>query len=131
MGKSLVTNRRPRAALRRFDSVLSILNDEDQMDGVFVPIKAQAWDTRVCAARCAIMCAEYSINTQKRKMAMIGGDHNQNRVDIGGGWSNKDRLEQAIARLQIAMIPVPHNEELQYMMNKATALLDDCNDLGL
>ena len=127
MGKMLLMKRKPRAALRRFDSVLSIINDDDLIDGGFVPLKALAWDARVSAARCAVSCAEWYAANKKNSF-----DGSIDAVDTNGAtndndktvWSNKLRLEQAIERIRIAMIPVPNDENLHYLMRRAMELLE-------
>lgn len=115
LGKMLLMKRKPRAALRRFDSVLSIIDDKDLVDGSFLALKAQAWDVRVFAARCAILCAEEWVRLQEQR-------HQGDPSIFFGGWSNKLRMEEAIERLRIAMIPVPHDEQLLYLMNRAHQL---------
>ena len=51
LGKMFESKRKPRAALRRFDNVLSFIEDKDLLNGAWMPLKALAWDARVSAGR--------------------------------------------------------------------------------
>ncbi len=108
-GKILLSRRKPRAALRRFEQVLSHLNDRDLVDGAWMPLKAMAWDVRVSAVRCTLMCAEYE-----------SAKHSFTKRP----WS-KQMLPLAIERLHKALIPAPGNEALEEMLQRCEELLSE------
>jgi tetratricopeptide (TPR) repeat protein len=118
LGKMLLGRRKPRAALRRFDYVLKEIDDKDLIPGAFMQLKAQAWDTRVCAARCALMCVEYMVEKNKDN---TNEKHENDGLNV---WSNKLRLEEAIERMKLAMIPVPNDQNLQFMKSRAEEILE-------
>jgi hypothetical protein len=113
-GKMLEAKRKPRAALRRFDQVLSDIDDKDLLDGAWMPLKALAWDARVCAGRCALLCAEEE-----------AGQWN---------WSIRERtwtkrhLPRAIDRLRTALMAAPGDEYMHSMLERAEYLLNEAND---
>jgi len=114
MGKMLEAKRQPRAALRQFDRVLSFVDNKDLLNGAWMPLKAQVWDARVSAGRCALLCAEYE--------AAKYNVHDRERT-----WS-KENLPEAIERLQTALVAVPGNEYIESMLERAGDLLLDANE---
>jgi len=113
-GKMMEAKRKPRAALRRFDSVLSLIEDKDLLNGAWMPLKALAWDARVSAGRCALLCAEYEasrFNWSVRERS----------------WT-KTHLPQAIKRFETALIAVPNDGYIASMLQRANELLSDAND---
>lgn len=48
LGKKLMSQKRPRAALRRFDRALKAIGDRD-VHGGWIPLKSLTWDARVSA----------------------------------------------------------------------------------
>lgn len=112
-GKILEGKRRSRAALRRFEEVLADVNDKDMIDGAWMPLKALAWDARICAGRCALLCAE--IEAQK-----IDRSYRERT------WT-KNHLPKAIERLHIGLIPDPGDQYINSMLQRAEELLEDAN----
>lgn len=114
LGKMMEAKKKPRAALRRFDSVLSVIEDKDLLNGAWMPLKALAWDARVSAGRCALLCAEYEAARFR--------------------WSERERswtkthLPQAIKRFETALIAVPNDGYIASMLQRANELLSDAND---
>jgi tetratricopeptide (TPR) repeat protein len=113
-GKMLEAKRRPRAALRRFDEVLSRIDGKDLVNGAWMPLKALAWDARTCAGRCALLCAEYEAGTKDWSV--------RERT-----WTKK-HLPVAIERFRAALVPVPGDGYIQSMLARAEELLADAND---
>jgi tetratricopeptide (TPR) repeat protein len=56
--KLLLQARRPRAALRRLDKLLMIIDNDDLKENAWMPLRAQAWEARMLATQCAIHCAQ-------------------------------------------------------------------------
>jgi hypothetical protein len=56
--KLLLQARRPRAALRRLDTLLAHLGDVDLKEGAWMPLRSQGWEARMLATQCAIHCAQ-------------------------------------------------------------------------
>jgi hypothetical protein len=106
LGDALMAKKRPRAALRRFDSALAAIEDRDLLDGAWMPLKALAWKTRVSAATCTLLCAEAEAE----------------KVTEDKGWS-RSRLPEAIGRLSTALGPCPDNGYIQSMRARALELL--------
>ena len=105
----LVSQRRPRAALRRLDLALDRIQDRDLRPDAWQTVRAQTWDLRVQAARCACLCAE-------RDMA-----RHDNEMDRA--WTRK-HLPPAIKRLSVALAAARNHEPLQAMLRRAEELLD-------
>ena len=57
LGKLLLEDRRPRAALRAYETALRHIGDRD-VDGAWLPLRADAWNAKVQAARCAVLCCD-------------------------------------------------------------------------
>mmetsp|Transcript_34471 Transcript_34471/g.75444 ORF Transcript_34471/g.75444 Transcript_34471/m.75444 type:complete len:496 (-) Transcript_34471:137-1624(-) len=107
MGKMHLAARRPRAALRRLDTVLSNIADADLRDGAWMPLKAAAWDARVTAARCAMLCAEYEA------------------TKYGPRNFSKGRLPVAIDRLHASIKAAPQDDRLRGLLARAEELLQE------
>ena len=58
LAKLLLQARRPRAALRRLDSLLTTIGETDLKENAWMPLRAQAWEARMMATQCAIHCAQ-------------------------------------------------------------------------
>jgi hypothetical protein len=58
LAKLLLQARRPRAALRRLDSLLTTIGNKDLMEDAWMPLRAQAWEARMMATQCAIHCVQ-------------------------------------------------------------------------
>jgi tetratricopeptide (TPR) repeat protein len=109
MGKMHLASRRPRAALRRFDTMLANVADRDLRDDAWVPLKASAWDARVTAARSAMLCAEFEANRP-------GNDPRP--------WS-KHHLPIAIDRLRTSIAAAPQDGRLHELLERAEELLQE------
>jgi len=129
MGKMLLAKRKPRAALRRFDSVLSIIDDHDLIDGAFMTLKSQAWDARVSSVQCTLMCAGYwEENRGRFEQDMSKNVPSGMEIEAQySRWSNKLRLEEAMKRLEKALIPMPADEHLNNLMVRTKQLLELSN----
>lgn len=111
IAKILQSKKKPRAALRRYELVLSNINNRDLPYRAWMPLKALAWEARVSAATCALLCAEY----QDKNHKLVQGDKKS--------WTAL-HLPKAIDRLQQALIPAPNNEYIQSMLFRAQELLN-------
>lgn len=125
LGKMMEAKRRPRAALRQFDKVLSYIDGNDLIDdyggnasAVWMPLKALAWDARVSAGRCALLCAEW----EARKFTTDDDDY---RHKIS--WS-QTHLPIAIERFRIALNAAPGDEYINSMLDRAEELLIEANN---
>lgn len=107
MGKMHLAARRPRAALRRLDALLSNIADRDLRDDAWMPLKASAWDARVTAARSAMLCAEYE--------ASKAGDGPR-------PWTTQ-HLPTAIDRLRTSIAAAPKDGRLHGLLGRAEELL--------
>lgn len=107
MGKMHLAARRPRAALRRLEVVLSNIGDRDLRDNAWMPLKASAWDARVTAARSAMLCAEYE--------ASKAGDGPR-------PWA-KRHLPTAIDRLRTSIAAAPQDGRLHELLGRAEELI--------
>lgn len=116
LGKMLESKRRPRAALRRFESVLTQIQDKDLLQQAWMPLKATAWDARVSAGRCALLCAE--VEAQKNPLALRERS-----------WS-KCHLPAAIERLETALMFVPGDEYIISMLDRAKELFYEANNFS-
>lgn len=125
LGKMFLMKRKPRAALRRFDAVLNEIDNKDLVDGAFLALKAQGWDARICAVRCALLCAEWVINNNQWKNADNVTNDSKSTEEIyehDRKWSNKLKIQEAIERLEIALTAVPEDEQLLFFMQRAKEL---------
>lgn len=111
LGKMLTELRRPRAALRRFDEVLSRMNDADLREGAWTPLKAEGWEARLWAARCAVLCAEAVSRGGGAK-----GKHND--------WSLR-KLPEALERISVALRAAPTDDRLLWLQKRAGELLEE------
>lgn len=113
-GKILESKRRARAALRRYEQVLSDVDNKDMLAGAWMPLKASTWDARVSAGRCALLCAEDE----------AGRIH----------WSDRERswtkthLPEAIKRFRTSLLAVPGDGYIQSMLARAEELLTEANE---
>lgn len=107
--KMIEAKRRPRAALRRFEKVLKYIDGMDLLDGTWMPMKAVAWDARVSAGRCALLCAELE--------------------STKGKWTDRERLWSqrhlpiAIERFRTALMAAPGDGYINSMLERAEELL--------
>lgn len=111
IAKILESKKKPRAALRRYDLVLSNIKNRDLADRAWMPLKALAWEARVSAAKCALLCAEY----EAQNCSKLSRGHDRS-------WT-KLHLPQAIDRMKQALIPAPNNDYIQSMLHRAEELL--------
>ena len=127
MGKILIEQGKFRAALRYFDTVLTLINDRDQLDCAFLQLKAQAWDARVSAARCAITCVDREFAGIKKNLVYglrcKNASDKDNDVFGKNIWSHQLKLDEAVERLDACMIASPDNEYLIALRERAIHLL--------
>ena len=107
MGKMHLAVRRPRAALRRLEAVLAKISERDLQEDAWMPLKASAWDARVTAARCAMLCAEYEANKA---------------VDGPRPWT-REQLPVAIERIRVSIAAAPQDGRLHGLLGRAEELL--------
>lgn len=108
LGKVFLSEKRPRAALRCFEKSLqnvALQDGEDKMRSQ----RAMSWETRMLAARCALMCACWE-------------EHNYKDQPFSRGWS-KQHLPVALDRLETCLKESPQNESLHKMFSHAQYLL--------
>lgn len=110
LGRMMLANRRPRAALRRFDAVMEYLNDSDLETNSWMPLKAIGWDARVYGSHAAILCAQE---------AMKAGIKD---------FDTSMYLQRAIERLNVAQLAVPGDERILSMLQRAQELLSHHQD---
>ena len=110
LGRMMLANRRPRAALRRFDAVMEYLNDSDLETNSWMPLKAIGWDARVYGSHAAILCAQE---------AMKAGIKD---------FDTSMYLQRAIERLNVALLAVPGDERILSMLQRAQELLSHQQD---
>jgi tetratricopeptide (TPR) repeat protein len=108
MGQVLVEQRRPRAALRRFDTVLERINSRDLEPDAMMSLKSLAWAARRDAARCALICAD---QLARKPPALL--DH---------AWS-RHHLPVAIERMKTCLVAAPSEPNLNGMLDHAEFLL--------
>ena len=101
LGRLLLEDRRPRAALRAYESALADLDGRDG-DGAWLPLRADAWDARVMAARCAVLCCD--------------AEH------AGDAW-RRAHLPAALDRLRAARAAAPDDPRLAPLEAHAADLL--------
>jgi tetratricopeptide (TPR) repeat protein len=103
-GRMLLDDNRPRAALRRFERVLELMDDRDLLGGwVWMPLRASGWGVRVDAARCALICAD-------------------NPKGGTGDWS-RSHLPAALIWLRVALVAAPQDGRLLGMLSRTKELL--------
>lgn len=115
LGHMLLSSGQPQEALRAFDEALLQIDNRDQVEGAWLPLKATAWDARVHAAQCAVVCAieeaacdSVQESTKKRPFALL-------------------RLPEAIQRLHVALIAAPGNGHLLGLLSKSEELLEEAS----
>jgi len=106
-GKLLLSEGKPRAALRRFDTVLDRIDGSDQAVDAWMPLRATAWDARNHAVSCTLMCGEYIASTDKYR-----------------DWSI-EKLPEAIQRLYTLLLAAPGDDRLVSMLSRAEELLEE------
>lgn len=114
LGHMLLSSRRAQEALQAFDKALLQIDNRDQVEGAWLPLKATAYDARVRAAQCAVICAEEEAavqgSTKTRPFALA-------------------RLPEAAQRLRLALIAAPGNEALLGLMSRAEELWHEASAL--
>ena len=104
LGRMLLANGKPRAALRRFEAVLEWMDDRDRVKEAWFPYRAMGWDARVYAAHAAILCV---LEAKK----------------IGATFSSSMHLRRAIDRLVVAREAAPEDQRILNALAKAEELL--------
>jgi hypothetical protein len=108
LGRMMLTNRKPRAALRRFDAVLERLQDRDLLDGVWDSYRAVGFDARYYGAQAALISAREA----KRQ-----GD--------GCTFDWRHHVNVAMDRCNIALRSAPDDNRILGMLGFAENLLTD------
>ena len=118
LGRMMLANRRPRAALRRFDRVLDWLQDRDiniddrRNDDVWEPYRSMGYDARYYGAQAALICAREA----KRRFAT-----NESNDSCTFDW--RKHVQIAIERCQICLRSSPDDSRLHGMLSFAENLL--------
>ena len=120
LGRMMLANRRPRAALRRFDRVLEWLHDRDILtaadgtsnDDVWEPYKSMGYDARYFGAQAAL------ISAREAKRRWNSGD---NVEHCTFDW--RKHTQTAIERCHIALRSTPDDSRLHGMLKFAEDLL--------
>ena len=105
LGRMMLSNRKPRAALRRFDAVLKWMNDRDLENGVWEDYRAVGFDARVYGAQAALLCAREA--------------KSRNVQDFD--WPV--HVETAVGRAKIALQASPNDPRIPGMLGFAEELL--------
>ena len=108
LGKVFLSEKRPRAALRYFDKSLQNVALEDGEDKMRSQ-RAISWETRMLAARCALMCACWE-------------EHKYKDQPFSRKWS-KQHLPVALDRIAKCLKESPQNESLHKMYSHTQYLL--------
>jgi Tfp pilus assembly major pilin PilA len=108
LGRMMLTNRKPRAALRRFDAVLERLQDRDLLDGVWDSYRAVGFDARYYGAQAALISAREA----KRQ-----GD--------GCTFDWRHHVNVAMDRCNIALRSAPEDNRILGMLGFAENLLTE------
>lgn len=108
LGRMMLSSRKPRAALRRFDAVLHWMNDRDLVEksDVWDLHRAVGFDARLYGAQAALICAREA----------------KHKGNSDFPW--RDHVERAVARSQIALRAVPEDTKILGMLSFAENLLN-------
>lgn len=110
LGRFFMQTRRPRAALRRFQAVLELLeNHGDMSNTVWLPWQAMGWDARVYGSQATLMCAQYSL------------DNGKNSFD------SRKHLKLAQKYLEECQTIVPQDVRVEGMLVKTIELSTRCS----
>lgn len=109
MAQVLVDQRRPRAALRRFETVLERINGRDLEADAMMSLKGLAWAARRDAARCALICADRLCQDSDGLV-----HHN--------AWRGR-HLPVALERIRTCLAAAPNEPNLLGMLDHAMFLL--------
>lgn len=113
-GKKLLSERKPRAALRRFEEALIRINDRDIKDeNALMSLRALAWEARLLASQCSIMCSEW----ERYKYA---DDTSKNRRVF-----TSERLPIALKWINTCLQASPGDPRLLSLLSKSQNLLND------
>ena len=107
----LMDQRRPRAALRRFDWVLERIEERDLREDAMMTLKSLAWAARRDAARCALLCAEHDMKSPSRSWTL-------------------HHVPKAVDRIKTALIAAPNEPNLMGMLKRAEFLLEQAEQIG-
>jgi tetratricopeptide (TPR) repeat protein len=109
LGRMMLSSGKPRAALRRFESVLEWMDNRDRMQGAWMPLRAMGWDARVYGAHSAIICV-------------------QEAKKVGATFSPSTYLPRAIDWLNVAREAAPEDPRVLGALAKAEELLSEDSD---
>ncbi|VEU33667.1 unnamed protein product [Pseudo-nitzschia multistriata] len=123
MAQLLVDRRRPRAALRRFDTVLERIGDRDldPSGPAQLSQKSLAYGARRDAARCALVCADHLYRSQVAEQEAEASPPTQS-TSTWELWTLR-HLPTAIQRLKTCLAAAPNEPTLLGMLNRAEFLL--------
>ena len=105
LGRTLLAQRKPRAALRRFDAILDWLQDRDLKDGVWEPYRALGYDARVYGAQAALLASR-----EAKRRGVEDFD-----------W--RRHTQQAMERSKISLLAAPNDPRIPQMLDFAKELL--------
>ena len=109
LARTMFAGGQPRAALRRFETVLEWMEDRDLASDAWEPLRAIGWDARVGAAHTAILCVQ-----EGRK--------------VGVSFDPTTTLPKAIGRLKVALEAAPGEGHLLGLIARAEQLLLEESD---
>jgi hypothetical protein len=114
LGRMMLSNRRPRGALRRFDRVLAWLQDRDVIDDnengvIWEPYRSMGYDARYYGAQAAIISAREA----------------KRRQDNNCSFDWRHHVTIAIQRCHIALLSTPDDTRLHGMLSFAENLLNE------
>ena len=131
LGRMLVEAGRPRAALRRYELALSRVAPAD-VEGAWPQLRAAAWDARVQAALCAVLCAERTQDLRAAAAAAAaaaasaGGGDGGTSAPRGRGAAAASAAEallpEARERLRVAIDAAPGHKPLLQLLERAGGL---------
>lgn len=107
LGKMYLGERQAYKAFCQFDLALTRINNADFSEKAWMPLKAAAWDARVNAGRCAVICAE-------QEAAFDNEKHSNNSEQISQGMRRpfaRQFLPKAIERIQHAYNVAPQDRK--------------------
>jgi hypothetical protein len=143
MAQMLIDQRRPRAALRRLDTVLQRIGDRDldSSKPVQMSLRSLAYGARRDASRCALICADHLFRTHQSQLqsqslrsktndddALVAvqsaAEKASPQVPSSAAWSSwtLQHLSTAIDRLKTCLSAAPNEPSLLGMLERAEFL---------
>ena len=121
LGRMMLSNRRPRASLRRFDRVLDWLQDRDiniddkRNHDVWEPYRSMGYDARYYGAQAALISAREA----KKRLESSGNNDDQSTFE----W--RKHVQIAVERCNIALRSTQDDSRLHGMLSFAENLLQN------